>query len=1049
MKHNGFTSIDKELVRKLRLYQKINVPEGIENIKKNAFSNNKSIEILKLPNSLLRIGANAFANTGIKRAYVPSNVRFISVSPFCYCLQLEEINVDVNNKYFYSVDGVLYSKCKQMLKEYPAGKRQEEFSIPEGVKTIEAKAFTGNKYLRKINIPRSMEVISSRAFHGWDGVEEFTVPQWITRIESKAFSYCGMLKKIYIPHGVYVAPDAFEGSDNVNIQYSAIMPQKGIICPKIKVKRIEKKHANEHNQLILSYKFQTNPIFITQVEHAYSTYCKKTRWKKERFTKDILVVEGDKKNIDERGIVKIGTLVGPGDILVCKGVPDDSPEGRLLFAIFGTVSYADVSLRVPYNVRGKVIDVRISYKEDKSGIRDTIECVTVVILQKFPISIGDVLIDEFGTEGVVASFDRSLSEYEVIANCPFGTNVTKKNIAEQAMQVRSVGPYTIIGHRPSANQEHFGVKSYVVAAIPQELLLGDIIKIINNGFGDVLKNILASQSRSNCAKFYRNIIHGDSTDYFDMGRDDINEFYCYIKALCLKPIFRNAQGKELQFSYNEENNELNTVYGDDISLEITELSDSEIQEMSYGEVNRSESINYRTLQPERDGIFCEKIFGSTKDWQCRCGKYRGIFYNGTICENCGVKVTSSIARFERFGHIKLATPIRHPFLPNRMLTFLPVLPPEYRPIIWIENGSFASSDLNELYIRVIRRNNVLKQCIKRGEYSDIISSQKNALQETVEQLFNNTYCKKVYLSSNRYRLKSLSDYLKTFFTKHLKFETLDYSAACYAVINESLPNDKCGLPFQIAAELFKPFLMHKLYNLGIAPTVKTAKRFIEKSINNVNLIQRGMLIDLLEEIIKNRKILVFTKEKTGKVLALSPIITEGNVLTVNLEQYKSLKPQIGEALKIIFPISDAAQDMVKNINESPNEILNDILNQSGADDSIEELTVLSMDEKCDIIPTLVEQIRNCRVCKFDSIISRYVFGKPTRWAWKFFKVKPQKVEVNRKNFESHEKPYEKEDKSVKLSEAGTINDISKNDTNYEIDNLSDDLLFLDDLDTSI
>src|SRR5579871_4213406 len=406
------------------------------------------------------------------------------------------------------------------------------------------------------------------------------------------------------------------------------------------------------------------------------------------------------------------------------------------------------------------------------------------------------------------------------------------------------------------------------------------------------------------------------------------------------------------------------------AIRISIASPEMIRSWSHGEVKKPETINYRTFKPERDGLFCARIFGPVKDYECNCGKYKRMKHRGVVCEKCGVEVIQSKVRRERLGHITLATPVAHIWflksLPSRigallditlkdlekvlycesyiiidpkstpltrgelvseeklhklyqehgeesfqsgmggeavremlkaidvhkmseslrkdmretnseakrkkfakrlkvceafrtsgnkpewmMLDVIPVIPPDLRPLVPLDGGRFATSDLNDLYRRVINRNNRLKRLQELNAPEIIIRNEKRMLQEAVDALFDNGRRGKTITGPNKRPLKSLSDMLKGKqgrFRQNLLGKRVDYSGRSVIVVGPTLKLHQCGLPKAMALELFKPFIIHKLVEKGIAETVKRAKKIVERESPEV--------YEILEEIIRDRKSVV-------------------------------------------------------------------------------------------------------------------------------------------------------------------------------------------------
>jgi DNA-directed RNA polymerase subunit beta' len=431
-------------------------------------------------------------------------------------------------------------------------------------------------------------------------------------------------------------------------------------------------------------------------------------------------------------------------------------------------------------------------------------------------------------------------------------------------------------------------------------------------------------------------------------------------------------------------------------LKIGLASDEKVREWSYGEVKKPETINYRTLKPEKDGLFCEKIFGPTKDWECHCGKYKRVRYKGIVCDRCGVEVTTAKVRRERMGHIELAAPIAHIWyfkgIPSRVALMLdisprslekviyfasyivtdkgtsgllkcqvlnekeyheaeekygkgsfkaemgaeairkllaeidveklaeklkkeiaksseqkkaklvkrldtvesfrvsknkpewmimnvvPVIPPEIRPMVQLDGGRFATSDLNDLYRRVINRNNRLKRLLELGAPEIIVRNEKRMLQESVDALIDNGRRGRPVTGAGNRPLKSLSDMLKGKqgrFRQNLLGKRVDYSGRSVIVVGPELKIYQCGLPKEMAVELFKPFVMKELVGRGLAHNIKNAKRMVERL--------KPEVWDILEEVIKDHPVMLNrapTLHRLG-IQAFQPILVEGRAIKLH------------------------------------------------------------------------------------------------------------------------------------------------------------------------
>ena len=458
------------------------------------------------------------------------------------------------------------------------------------------------------------------------------------------------------------------------------------------------------------------------------------------------------------------------------------------------------------------------------------------------------------------------------------------------------------------------------------------------------------------------------------------------------------------------------------ALRIGLASPEKIREWSRGEVKKPETINYRTLKPERDGLFCERIFGPTKDWECHCGKYKRIRYKGIVCDRCGVEVTRSKVRRERMGHIELAAPVSHIWyfkgIPSRMglildmspralekvlyfaayvvidpaqtplskkqiltekeyrdsvekfghtfragmgaeaikellmeidpdklskelrkeleeatgqkrirlikrlevveafrlsgnrpewmiLDVIPVIPPELRPMVQLDGGRFATSDLNDLYRRVINRNNRLKRLLDLGAPDIIVRNEKRMLQEAVDALIDNGRRGRPVTGPGNRPLKSLSDMLKGKqgrFRQNLLGKRVDYSGRSVIVVGPELKIYQCGLPKEMALELFKPFVMKKLVNDGLAHNIKSAKRMVERV--------RPEVWDVLEEVIKEHPVLLNrapTLHRLG-IQAFEPVLVEGRAIKLHPLVCTAYNADFdGDQMAVHVPLSAEAQ----------------------------------------------------------------------------------------------------------------------------------------------
>ncbi len=472
-------------------------------------------------------------------------------------------------------------------------------------------------------------------------------------------------------------------------------------------------------------------------------------------------------------------------------------------------------------------------------------------------------------------------------------------------------------------------------------------------------------------------------------------------------------------------------------IKIGLASDEKIREWSKGEVKKPETINYRTLKPEKDGLFCERIFGPTKDWECHCGKYKRVRYKGIVCDRCGVEVTKSKVRRERMGHIELAAPVAHIWyfkgIPSRIsllldvsprniekviyfasyivtdkgtsglvkyqtltekeyheavekygkgsfkaemgaealrklleeidldklstklkkeieksteqkkvklvkrldtvesfrlsknrpewmiMNVIPVIPPDLRPMVQLDGGRFATSDLNDLYRRVINRNNRLKRLLELGAPEIIVRNEKRMLQESVDALIDNGRRGRPVTGAGNRPLKSLSDMLKGKqgrFRQNLLGKRVDYSGRSVIVVGPELKIYQCGLPKEMAVELFKPFVMKELVGRGIAHNIKNAKRMVERL--------RPEVWEILEEVIKDHPVMLNrapTLHRLG-IQAFEPVLVEGRAIKLHPLVCTAFNADFdGDQMAVHLPLSPEAQAEARYLMLSVNNLL--------------------------------------------------------------------------------------------------------------------------------
>ena len=474
-------------------------------------------------------------------------------------------------------------------------------------------------------------------------------------------------------------------------------------------------------------------------------------------------------------------------------------------------------------------------------------------------------------------------------------------------------------------------------------------------------------------------------------------------------------------------------------IRISIASPERVLKWSYGEVTKPETINYRTLKPERDGLFCERIFGPTKDWECYCGKYKRVRHKGIICERCGVEVTDSKVRRHRMGHIKLAAPVSHIWflkgIPSYLgllldmtlkdleqviyfnnyvvidpadsefkkyqllseeeyedfmleneeselkvgigaeaikellgeislnemadsiraelsglsgsvqrkaklikrlrlvesliesnteptwmiMDVLPVTPPDLRPMVQLDGGRFATSDLNDLYRRVINRNNRLLRLLEMGAPEIIVRNEKRMLQEAVDSLIDNGRRGRTVVGPSNRPLKSLSNIIEGKqgrFRQNLLGKRVDYSGRSVIVVGPKLKLNQCGLPKEMAIELFKPFVVNKLIERGFVQNIKSAKKKIERS--------EAVVWDILEEVIDGHPVLLNrapTLHRLG-IQAFEPVLVEGRAIQLHLLVCTAFNADFdGDQMAVHVPLSIEAQTEARMLMLATNNIL--------------------------------------------------------------------------------------------------------------------------------
>ena len=595
------------------------------------------------------------------------------------------------------------------------------------------------------------------------------------------------------------------------------------------------------------------------------------------------------------------------------------------------------------------------------------------------------------------------------------------HLVDDKIHARSIGPYSLVTQQPLGGKAQFGgqrfgemevwaLEAYGAAYTLQELLTVKSDDIVGR------------------TKIYESIVKGES-DFQPGTPESFNVLVKELQSLAIDVNLIRKDKKE-----KEAKTEGLTKF-DAISVKIA--SSEIIKEWSKGEVKKPETINYRTLKPEKDGLFCEKIFGPTKDFECNCGKYKRIKHKGIVCDRCGVEVTRSSVRRERMGHIDLAVPVSHVWffkaVPSKIgnllqintrelekvlyyeeyivvdagetplkerqllneerylearkkygansftakmgaeaiklllekidltkltsklrkemketkaghgqkkilkilkivesfkkstnnpawmiLNAVPVIPPDLRPLVPLDGGRFATSDLNDLYRRVINRNNRLKKLLELNAPDVIVRNEKRMLQEAVDALFDNGRHGRPVLGPGNRPLKSISDMLKGKqgrFRQNLLGKRVDYSGRSVIVVGPDLSLSECGLPKKMALELFEPFIIRKLKDKGFVHTIKSAKKMVEKT--------KLEVWDILDEVIKDHPVLLNrapTLHRLG-IQAFQPKLIEGNAITIHPLVCAAFNADFdGDQMAVHVPLSLEAQIESKVLMMARNNI---------------------------------------------------------------------------------------------------------------------------------
>ncbi len=545
------------------------IPNGITEVERNAFKGRHQMESVSLPNTLVAVGDKAFAYTHLRKIVLPSTLTWMGFSPFGFCRQMQEIEVEAGNLSYKAVNGVLYTYDLTCLVQYPAGRKAEVFVVPETVKSIGAGAFAGCIYLKKVILPAGFKTLSRKSFSSCDSLKEIVLPKSLERIEGQAFEFCHALKKISMPSNCFAETDAFWGC-NASVTLVSAIKESGKVAFKIEL--CEKENDFEPNQIILPKRCEETDLFLVEQEHVFFV-----SWEGRKLKKQI---EKNDAALDENGIVKVGTHVVFGDVLV-EGIPNrhETLEERLLFAIFGQ-KY--IQLTVPLGIEGEVTRIEADH-QPYSNERDTqADLISITVLQRYCIGLGDILSDDEGNEGIVVGFDERLPYDTVKANFCLGNILKRRSIAEKNAKARSVGPYNFREEPISAGYK-IGCIRYEIAKVPQKLSSDRVKWFFEHGYGDLLQNILLFQADESENRD-KAIVSGEGTNLYYLPKKRISSFIKILHALYIDPVFRDESGNVLEFSCLKTNTDFIKALRGNITLELEHLSEGKVRLPDSGEV---------------------------------------------------------------------------------------------------------------------------------------------------------------------------------------------------------------------------------------------------------------------------------------------------------------------------------------------------------------------------------------------------------------------------------------------------------------------------------
>jgi hypothetical protein len=666
--------------------------------------------------------------------------------------------------------------------------------------------------------------------------------------------------------------------------------------------------------------------------------------------------------LDEHGLIRVGERVAPGSVLIGKVTPRPgtlSPEEKLLRAIFGESvgEVRDTSLRCPPGCFGIVRAAQLLEPDND----DERARARVTIAWERPLAIGDELLIEGGARALVAKIEPLAGDVAWRGGSG-SIRVAKLSMARDVIHGRSIGPYSHVIQQPRAGQQHYGGQLFTRGqarrlAAHAPWTLWEMLTIKSDSVGGRMRayELLVRRENANPLTAPQPPEPSDDTSLSLLPPVTVTPETILV-------ITRELQALGLEVDFDQP------------QVGVRLLSAEQIRERSHGQVTRAETLDYRTLAPEPDGLFCQRIFGPVNDYECACGKYKRMKYRGTTCESCGVEVTRSAVRRERFGHVELAGPVVHPLflaevallldisltqlrkvlagesgldgsdsaprgpaavcaaLAERelgwieakaskkaarqlaaslrerglsprcfVLDVVAVLPPELRPLVPLDSGRFASSDLNDLYTRFIGRNARTRQLLEMQAPAVIIDSEMVTLQKGVELLFANEQLKKPVRSGGRVQ-RSLLGCIEQHIAK-LDSKQVEFSAVARLIADPEVPTGSCKLPRSLATELFRPIAYGIMEADGWVTTIKSAKQAIAD--------EKPFALEAVEQ-----------AGREAVVLLMSPECVVARTVTLWDEPAIAVDPATARLLdtldvRVHLPLSDEATAECRTLEDDP------------------------------------------------------------------------------------------------------------------------------------